>query len=75
MSTYTICLGGMFYAVAMDCDTIRSLDSSLTVGAVNSVQERNDAIRAVSRPMAWKDAYNLARRKGDYIGQLYAYEH
>lgn len=77
MNTYIILLDGQYRAVGMDMTgtVVYSLDTSACHPGVRSVYDRNDAIRAVSRPHTWRDAIDIATRSGHYIGQLYAGAH
>ena len=78
--TYIIALDGHYYALATDTllTTVYAVGPDRKPDAVNaqyftgSVAERNDAIRAVCVPHTWKEAYLLAKKHGNYVGQLYA---
>ena len=76
MSTYTICLDGRFYACGMDllCSVVYSLETREQIDNIRTVTDRNAAIMALCSPLACRDAIKLARRSGNYSGQLYSYE-
>lgn len=75
--TYIIYLDGAYRAVGMSplADCVFSLETPASRDGIRTVSDRNDAIRALSRPLTWRDALTLARASGRYIGQLYAGEH
>ncbi|MBP5411198.1 MAG: hypothetical protein J6Y26_04715 [Lachnospiraceae bacterium] len=78
--TYIIALDGQYYALAADTlvTTIYALGPDRKPDSINaqyftgSVAERNDAIRSICSPHTWRDAINIARSSGSYVGQLYA---
>ena len=72
-STYIIYLRGTWYALAMDmfCTVVESIDGRAVVDNVRTVADRNAAIISACAPLpSWRDAYNVARSAGNYIGQL-----
>lgn len=77
MSTYTICLSGSYYACGMDlfCSVVYSLTDNRKIENIQTVAARNKAIKEICKPLRAKEALQLARRSGNYIGQLYSYEH
>lgn len=78
MSTYTIKLDGLYYACGMDtfAEYVYALEAPCHIAKVrkskNVCEERNMAIRSVCRGYEkWKDAYQVAKRCGKYIGDLF----
>lgn len=73
MSTYTIYLAGAFYAIGSDLlmETLTSLETGRTRSGIRTVSDRNQAILDLASPLPWRAAYDLARRSGEYIGQLF----
>lgn len=71
-STYIICLCGRFHALAADLflENIQDLESGKTRSGIRTAEDRDRAILEITRPLSWRDALDLARRSGKYIGQL-----
>lgn len=75
MSTYTVRLDGLVFALAMDAngEYIYSLEAPCHIAKVQSagVTGRNRAVRSVCRGYElMRDAERLAKRCGDYRGTL-----
>lgn len=71
--TYIVRLDGDYYAFGAneDMSVVYSLDSPVFIPFIRGIYDRNRAVMQAARPMLWKDAINLARREGQYMGQLY----
>ena len=80
LNTYTVEIDGLFYALGagLFMDRIYSLESSAIapVPHDSGCKGRNAAIRSVCHGYEnSRDAFRLARRSGNYIGQLWTGDH
>jgi hypothetical protein len=71
-STYIICLAGHYHALAADLflETVQDLETGAIRSGIRSCDDRNRAIMAITRPLSWRSALDLAQRSGNYVGQL-----
>ena len=80
LNTYTVQLDGLYYALGADLfiEHVYSLESSdvAPVFRTGDCRGRNEAIRSVCRGYTSSaDAFRLASRSGNYVGQLYSGAH
>lgn len=75
MNTYTIKLGNQYYALGMDlfCENVYQLEAPNHIASIrDGVRGRNIAIQTVCNGyQSFRDALNMAKRGGNYIGMLY----
>lgn len=72
-STYIVRIDGRYHAFGTDplMDTIKDLETGRTRSGIRTIEDRDKAVKELTRPMYWDDARALAKASGNYIGQLY----